>query len=160
MLTPVRRVWFHDPGAPPATVVVPTVFVVVRAGRRLLLVRRCDSGRWELPGGRVDIGESAADTAVRETAEEAGLRIRVTGLAGVFTDPLLVIRGADGLVRQQFAVVVRGELVDGEPRGDRRETSDAAWVDVADVPGLPMEVPVREWVRQGLLGEDGQPRLA
>src|SRR5215203_4910969 len=83
-----RRVHFRDPSAPAATVVVPSVFVVVRGrGGRLLLVRRCDSGTWELPGGRVDIGESAAEAAIRETAEEAAVRVVVTGLVGVFTDP-------------------------------------------------------------------------
>ena len=70
-----RLVYFHDPAAPPATVVAPSVFVAVRGrGGRLLLVRRCDSGTWELPGGRVDVGETAVEAAVRETAEEAGVR--------------------------------------------------------------------------------------
>ena len=65
-----RQVFFHDPAGPTATVVVPSVFVaVLGAGNRLLLVRRCDSGTWELPGGRVDVGESAVEAAVRETAE-------------------------------------------------------------------------------------------
>ena len=53
---------FHDPYAPAATVVVPSVFVAVRSwDGRLLLVRRIDSGCWELPAGRVDVGESAED---------------------------------------------------------------------------------------------------
>ena len=78
--TVTRQVYFHDPGAPAATVVVPSVFVVARwLGGRLLLVRRCDSGTWELPGGRVDVGETAVDAAVRETAEEAGVRVTSSG---------------------------------------------------------------------------------
>jgi 8-oxo-dGTP diphosphatase len=50
---------------------------------RLLLVRRCDTGDWELPGGHVDPGESAAGAAVRETAEESGITVQVTGLRAV-----------------------------------------------------------------------------
>ena len=62
-----RTVHFHDPAAPPASRVVPSVFVAARwTGGRLLLVRRCDSGTWELPGGRVDVGETAVQAAVRE----------------------------------------------------------------------------------------------
>ncbi len=65
-----RRVHFHDPAAPVATVVVPSIFVAARdSNGQLLLVRRCDSGTWELPGGRVDVGESAVVAAVREIAE-------------------------------------------------------------------------------------------
>jgi 8-oxo-dGTP diphosphatase len=37
------------------------------------------AGRWELPGGTVEPGESFEATAVREVAEETGLTVRVTG---------------------------------------------------------------------------------
>src|SRR3954452_13603296 len=98
-----RQVYFHDPSAPAATVVVPSVFVAVRWHEgRLLLVRCCDSGAWELPGGRVDVGETVVDAAGRETAEEASIRVLVTVLLGLFTDPAHVIRSAPGEVRQQF----------------------------------------------------------
>ena len=146
-----RQVYFHDPEAPRATVVVPSAFVAVQGrGGRLLLVRRRDSGAWELPGGRVDVGESAVEAAVRETAEEAGVRVVVTGLVGLFTDPGLVIRSRGGEVRQQFAVLFRASAVAGVPHGHLEETSEAAWVDPADIPGLPMEPSARIWIAQAL----------
>ena len=156
---PTRQVYFHDPGAPPATIVLPSVFVAVRDPRgRLLLVRRCDSGAWELPGGRVDVGESAVTAAVRETAEEAGIAVRVTALLGVFTDPGHVVSDPGGQVRQQFVVLLQGLADGGAPRGDRHETSAAAWVDVADLPGLPVEPPSRAWIALAL-APDGRPHL-
>jgi 8-oxo-dGTP diphosphatase len=146
-----REVYFHDPLAPAASLVAPSVFVAVRWHYgTLLLVRRCDSGLWELPGGRVDVGESAVQAAVRETAEEAGVRVEVTEIAGLFTDPWHVVRSADGEVRQQFAVLFRARCLGGVPRGDHKETSDAAWVPVADLAGLAMEPPVRMWVAQAI----------
>jgi 8-oxo-dGTP diphosphatase len=146
-----RQVYFHDRAAPVATCVVPSVFVAVRRLHgSLLLVRRCDSGVWELPGGRVDVGESAVEAAVRETAEEAGVQVTVTGFVGLFTDPGHVVRAANGEVRQQFAVLFRARAVGGSPRGDRHETSEAAWVAPADLPGLPMESPIRIWVARAL----------
>jgi 8-oxo-dGTP diphosphatase len=49
----------------------------------LLVMRRKPAGylagQWDIPGGRVEPGEAPAAAAVRETAEEAGLRVRVTG---------------------------------------------------------------------------------
>jgi len=146
-----RRVHFHDPAAPSATVVVPSAFVAVGLGEdRLLLVRRCDSGMWELPGGRVDVGETAVEAAVRETAEEAGVRVTVTGLVGVFTDTGLVVHAPDGEVRQQFAVLFRATARGGVPHGDLHETSEAAWVAVADLPELPMEPHERLWIERAL----------
>ncbi|MBV9729828.1 MAG: NUDIX domain-containing protein, partial [Pseudonocardiales bacterium] len=39
----------------------------------VLLVRRADDGYWELPGGRIEIGESASAAVIREVAEETGV---------------------------------------------------------------------------------------
>ena len=153
-----RQVYFHDPLAPPASLVAPSVFVAVRWHHgALLLVRRCDTGTWELPGGRVDVGETAVEAAVRETAEETGVRIEVTGLAGLFTDPGHVVRAVDGEVRQQFAVLFRARALGGLPHGDQHETSEAAWVPEAEIAGLAMSPPVRIWVAQALAV--GEPPL-
>jgi 8-oxo-dGTP diphosphatase len=144
-------VYFHDPSAPVAGAVVPSVFVAVRWHYgRLLLVRRCDTGAWELPGGRVDVGESAVEAAVRETAEEAGVQVLVTGLAGLFTDPGHVVSAVNGEVRQQFVVLFRARAIGGVPHGDQHETTDAAWVALPDLPRLPIEPPVRIWIDQAL----------
>jgi 8-oxo-dGTP diphosphatase len=155
-----RRVHFHDPEAPEATVVTPSVFVAVRNEQgRLLLVRRCGSGTWELPGGRVEVGESAVAAAVRETAEESGLHVAITGLVGLFTDPARVVRSAGGgEARQQFVVCFHAWAVWGEPRGDMRETSDAAWFDPADVAALPVDPATRPWIQHALSGAP-QPYL-
>lgn len=58
------------------------VLVVTDAGG--LLLRRPWPQVWEMPGGAVDPGESPAEAAVRETEEETGLRVRLTGLLGTF----------------------------------------------------------------------------
>jgi 8-oxo-dGTP diphosphatase len=137
----VRRVHFHDPDAPVAVVVAPSVFVAARNGDgQLLLVRRCDSGTWELPGGRVDVGESAQAAAVRETAEESGLHVQITGLVGLFTDPGHVVEPAvGGEIRQQFVVCFHGYTAGGTPRPDFVETSAADWFDPREVEVLPVE---------------------
>ncbi|MBI2170190.1 MAG: NUDIX domain-containing protein [Actinobacteria bacterium] len=58
--------------------------VVVQAGR-LLLIRRATppaAGRWSLPGGRVQAGETLHEAVVREVAEETGLEVVVDGFLG------------------------------------------------------------------------------
>ena len=59
------------------------VGVAVVAHGRLLAARRTSppeaAGRWELPGGKVEPGETLAEAAVREVAEELGCDVTVTG---------------------------------------------------------------------------------
>ena len=48
--------------------------IICEQDRHVLLVRK-RGGRWTLPGGKLERGESAADAAVRELLEETGLRV-------------------------------------------------------------------------------------
>jgi phosphatase NudJ len=70
---------------------IPTwcfALVVVRKGDRFLLVQESKYGEpWYLPGGRVEAGESFAAAAVRETLEEAGIPVRVTGVIRIEHTP-------------------------------------------------------------------------
>ena len=141
----VRREYDHEPDAPAATCVAPCVYAAARdATGRLLLVRRCDTGDWELPGGHVDPGESASDAAVRETAEESGITVDITGLAGIYTDPGHVIADPrTGRVRQPFAVCFHARPLCGSPGGDQVETSEARWFTIGDIPALPIRPAMR-----------------
>ncbi len=141
----VRREYDHQPDAPAASYVAPCAFAAVRdITGRMLLVRRCDTGDCELPGGPVDPGESASDAAVRETAEESGITVEVTGLVGIYTDPGHVIAGPRaGLVRQPFAVCFHARPLSGSPGGDQEETSDARWFTTGDIPALPIRPAIR-----------------
>lgn len=58
-------------------------------GRVLLTRRSINPGRglWTFPGGFVDFGESVEDAAVRETFEETGLKVDLTGLHNVYSYP-------------------------------------------------------------------------
>ena len=64
-------------------------FVTDRSGR-LLLVRRGRppfEGRWALPGGFCEYGETTEACCARETLEETGVAVRVGKLLGVYSDP-------------------------------------------------------------------------
>ncbi|MGW4499496.1 NUDIX domain-containing protein [Micromonospora sp. NPDC004336] len=110
-----RTEHYHDPNAPKANSIVVAVSVFVRDEHgRVLLIQRTDNGLWSLPGGGQEIGESVAETAVRETQEETGVRVDVTGMVGVYSDPAHVVAYSDGEVRQQFSLCFRAVPAGGE----------------------------------------------
>lgn len=58
--------------------------IVVRDDDRVLVIRRDDNGRWEAPGGVLELGESFEDGVRREVLEETGLTVKVERLTGVY----------------------------------------------------------------------------
>jgi ADP-ribose pyrophosphatase YjhB (NUDIX family) len=64
--------------------------------QQILLTRRTDNGRWCLPGGRVDPGETVAEACIREMAEETSLEVRVVRLLGVYSNPDFLLEYGDG----------------------------------------------------------------
>lgn len=67
----------------------PTVDMIIHDPQRgVVLVRRgTPPFGHALPGGFVEEGETVEQAAVREALEETGLRIRLKGLLGVYSDP-------------------------------------------------------------------------
>jgi ADP-ribose pyrophosphatase YjhB (NUDIX family) len=140
-----RRIdYHHDPDAPPANSMVPSVNVAVEDGAgRILLICRTDNGNWALPGGAVDLGESLAQAAVRETKEESGVDCEITGLSGIYTDPgHVLLYTSNGEVRQEFSIVLTARATGGEPTPSD-ETSQVRWVPVEDVDGYKMDPSMR-----------------
>ena len=80
-MSPQRIDYYDSPEAPRANSLVPAVnVVVVNDAGEILLIRRTDNGNWALPGGAVDLGESVAQAAVRETLEESGIHCAIIGI--------------------------------------------------------------------------------
>jgi len=142
------REYYQDPSAPRPHDVLPAAFAAVRNGAgELLLVRRIDDGNWELPGGRIEVGESASATVVREVAEESGITIELTGLVGVYSDPSHVLVDPGATVHQQLAlcfhaVPASAKLAD-QPRPDDDETDGAGWFSTSDIDDLKMHPAMR-----------------
>src|SRR5437763_7045181 len=110
---------------------IPTWFfalVVVRRGDDFLLVHERKHGqRWYLPAGRVEPGEDFEAAACRETLEETGVPIRLTGVIRVEYTPW-----PDGA---RFRVLFLGEPRDATPPKSipDAESLGAAWVNLRDL---------------------------
>ena len=93
---------------------------------RLLLIRRRDNGLWDIPGGRVEPGESVEAAAAREFHEEVGIVAGQLELLRVFSGPDFLHRYPDGNEVAWVTVLFRtqGPAVD-PAAGD--DAADARW---------------------------------
>ena len=110
------------------------VGAVVRCGPTILLIQRANppqAGRWSLPGGRVEIGETLVDAICREVLEETGVPINVTRFIAV------VERISD---THHFVIIdyLAEPATTGEPPVARAATDAAAaqWMPIADLAAL------------------------
>lgn len=146
---------------------LPTYFfalVVVRLGHRFLLVHESKHGQlFYLPAGRVEPGERLVDAARRETLEETGVSIDISGILRIEHTPM-----PDGVVRCRVFFL-------GHPRDDTPpksapdgDTLGAQWVTLDELHRYPLrgqEVrDIFEYVAQGgavypvsLLQPEGAP---
>lgn len=157
---PSRIDYHDDPDAPEPNSMVPSVnVVVVNEAGDILLIRRTDNGNWALPGGAIDLGESASHAAVRETREETGVSCEITGLVGIYTDPRHVIHyTSDDEVRQEFSIVLTGRPVSGEPTPSS-ESSEVRWVPAARVEAYEMDQAMRKRIER-YLSPESTPEIA
>ncbi|MFJ6772089.1 NUDIX hydrolase [Kitasatospora sp. NPDC091257] len=150
---------FHDPAAPAANSVVPSVTAVVTdVEGRLLLIHKTDNDLWALPGGGHDIGESVADTVVREVREETGINVEVASVVGLYTDPGHVMAYDDGEVRQQFSICFRARPIGGVLRTSS-ESKEVRWVHPADLNDLDIHPSMRLRIKHGLEAGRTEPYI-
>jgi 8-oxo-dGTP diphosphatase len=101
---------------------VSVAAAVVDGSRRLLAIRRRDNGRWEPPGGVLELDETIGEGLVREVLEETGLTVEPEALTGVYKN----------MRRGIVALVFRCRVVDGQV-GVSAEATKVAWLSAEEV---------------------------
>jgi ADP-ribose pyrophosphatase YjhB (NUDIX family) len=141
-----RRIdYLDDPNAPKANSLVPSVNAIVTNDRgQILLIKRTDNDNWSLPGGAMDLGESIRKATVRETLEETGIHIEVTGISGIYTNPNHVLHyTSNDEVRQEFSIVFTARPLSGRPTPSN-ESSHVEWVSPDELDHLQMHPSMRK----------------
>ncbi|MBP2402658.1 ADP-ribose pyrophosphatase YjhB (NUDIX family) [Streptomyces syringium] len=94
----------------------------MREDGRVLAIRRSDNGRWELPGGVLEIDEAPEEGACREVLEETGIEVEVERLTGVYKN----------MTRGIVALVFRCKPVGGAERTSD-ESVAVSWLTAEEV---------------------------
>lgn len=109
----------------------------VEGRSQVLLVRRGSepmAGCWSLPGGAIELGETAREGCIRETLEETGLRVEPIAAVETFD---IIHRDPEGRVQYHYLIVdflcrLRGDASEAEPRSGS-DAGEAVWADVQGV---------------------------
>jgi 8-oxo-dGTP pyrophosphatase MutT (NUDIX family) len=142
-----RVEYLNDPNAPKPNTLVPACGVLaVDDNGRILLQRRRDTGQWALPMGKMELGETPTQCAIRETQEETGILVEPTGILGIYSDPAHIVAYTDGEVRQEYEVMLLARPVAGIPTVND-EASDVRWVALDDLDELDIHPTQRRQLR-------------
>lgn len=121
---------------------------MVHEGRVLLVKRGKEPlrGRWSVPGGSVELGESLAEAVVREVREETGISVRPREVMAVFDR----VERDGPAVRYHFVIVeFLCELLGGTLAAGS-DAEQAAFVAPGDLPAYDLPDKALEVVRDGL----------
>jgi mutator protein MutT len=127
--------------------------VVIHQGRVLLIKRGKEPlrGRWLIPGGTVELGETLEEAVVREVEEETGIAVRPREVVLVF-DRIHLEAGA---VRYHYVIVdYLCDHISGDPRAGS-DAADVAFVAESDLPAYDVPEQALELVRRAFAGARG-----
>ncbi len=119
------------------------VLLADQDGKILILKRSTDSktnpGKWELPGGKVDQGESFDHALIREVYEETKLKISLEHVVGASEQNLHIIRAVH--------IIMSGQIVEGELNLSA-EHEGYAWVTIETLPDYELADWLQDYVNQ------------
>ncbi|MBG6141675.1 ADP-ribose pyrophosphatase YjhB (NUDIX family) [Longispora fulva] len=101
--------------------------------------------------GKQELGETPTACATRETHEETGVLVEITGLLGIYSDPGHIVAYTDGEVRQEYEVTFLARPTGGAPAAND-EASQVGWFAVAELGGLDIHPTMRRQIDHFLSG--------
>lgn len=121
--------------------------------KQVLLTRRADNGRWCVPSGRMEAGETIEEACTREILEETGLRTHLVRLVGVYSDPNAITEYTDGNRYQVVGISFIAEITSGET-GLSDETTDIGFFPISRLDEMDVIESHRARIADAVNGQD------
>jgi len=106
--------------------------VIIKDGKILLEKRKNDpgKGKWSIPGGLVELGESVEQTVIREVREETGLEVEEPEHIDVVDN---VIRDENGEIKYHFVIIDYFVKLKGGTMKAMSDAEELRWVTLDEV---------------------------
>lgn len=105
------------------------VGTAIKKNEELLMVQEAQKkcyGQWNFPAGHLDENESIFEGAIRETKEETGYDVKLTGILSIQN----YINKED---TQVIRITFNAEIISGEVSFDKSEILDVKWIPVKEL---------------------------
>ena len=116
----------------PSQPIVGVGAVIICNGKILLEKRKNEpgKGKWSVPGGLVELGESVEQTVMREVEEETGLEVEKPEHIDVVDN---IIRDESGRVKYHFVIIDYFMKLKGGTLKAASDAEELKWVPLSDV---------------------------
>lgn len=108
--------------------------VILDSEGKILLQHRKDNSLWGLPGGSVELDETAFEAIKREVKEETSLEVLEAEPMGLYCGPRQKFSYPGGDMVQCFAIAFIVRKWKGQPNADGVEGSDVCFFPISDLP--------------------------
>lgn len=107
---------------------------IVRKGNKILMVKEAKKkcyGQWNYPAGHMEEGEKITDAAIRETFEETGCKVKLTGVLPIFLENL----------KDETAILFKftADVIEENITFDTNEILDVQWIDMDTIKHMSRE---------------------
>lgn len=107
---------------------------IVKKGNKILMVKEAQKkcyGQWNYPAGHMEEGEKITDAAIRETFEETGCKVKLTGV--------LPICSFNKLEGTRILVKFTADVIEENITFDTDEILDVQWIDIDTIKSMSKE---------------------
>ena len=131
---------------------IPAVGAVVFKEGKILTIKRGQEpgrGKWSIPGGRVELGETTFEAAVREVREECSIEVEIERVLDSVDN---IIRDEDGRIKYHFVIIdLLARYVGGEIKA-QSDAEECRWVTPQELIKLDLTPLLRDMLkRTGLI---------
>ena len=127
--------------------------VAIKDGKILLMKRAFEpgKGKWSIPGGLVEVGETLSDACAREMEEETGIKIHVLELINAYD---MIVPGEEGKIKYHYVLIDFLVKPVGGTERSSVEVLEMKWVTYEEARQLDMTNSARKALQE-LFGNTG-----